>query len=227
MTALRLCCHANTQSTLQDGLTHLDPPRGHIGLPWGHTGLPIWDMSTPPTAPLREGVFPGVFSYVGHVEDRSRFCTVDLTRVAGLTFFLSNGVLVSVIGHMTDLPQVEMQKSFDLYRGQRSLCSVYVPMAVEDRITALEVRQSTHSQYQILVKHTHTPSPILNHRTKNLTRLSALAGNRTDRYCDFRVIGRRRQGRQPVHLGAVASRLRPERDARGDHAGRLLPGEER
>lgn len=139
-------------------------------LPKTHPGLQIWDMATPPMSPLRSDISGDMFPIAGSLDERSRFCTITLGQLTGLTFVMSDGHPLFVHGHTAASPRAELPASFTSHRSRNHLCSIYVPLSAGDCITAMGARQSSAGTFQIMV--ISIPSclfPLPFHRISYLT----------------------------------------------------------
>lgn len=130
-----------------------------LDLPANHPGLQIWDISTPLMLP-GEAHTVERFSYLGSFSDRSRFRTVNLRHITGLTFLMRSGGILHIHGHTTESLDFEVPAWCTSLRTRNYLCAVYVPLSSKDKFTAFEVQASLDGPFQVLVRCLTTSFPF-------------------------------------------------------------------
>lgn len=122
-----------------------------LGLPPMHQGLQVWDIASPPVSIFRDVTSQEMFRFVGPADGRSHFYTVRLGQVTGLTFFMRGGGLLHIHDHTAESPLAELPASCTSQRTMDFVCTIYVPLAAGDRLTAISVQQSSDGATRILV----------------------------------------------------------------------------
>lgn len=125
-----------------------------LALPQLHPGLQIWDTATPLISALQDQPLKA-FSFVGSYDDGSRFRTVQLRQVTGLTFIMRSGGLLGIHGHTKESSEADVPAVCTSQRTRPFLCSIYVPLSATDCFTAIEVQRLPDRIFQILVTHLH------------------------------------------------------------------------
>jgi len=100
--------------------------------------LHLWDTPTPPL--LDECSFFDPLKFMP-MAPSSRFYTVDLNTVTGLTFFFGGSLLLGVHAHTPSAPTAtRTAERISLTCLDVNLVWIYLPISSNDRITALAMR---------------------------------------------------------------------------------------
>jgi len=105
-----------------------------LQLPNSTQGLQIWDTPTPPD--LDRCVF-----FPAGISSTTQFCTVELCKTEGFTFFFCHGDIYAIHAHTPTTPSA--QTTYDRLppRRQRSVIWLYMPVSSQDHIVAFGMRR--------------------------------------------------------------------------------------
>jgi hypothetical protein len=120
----------------QAGKLRLELPKACRGLHIWNTPIHIWDTPTPPR--LSKCTF-----YFANIGRRStRFKTINLNRISGLTFFISDDDIYGIHAHSPVSPYasstyLQCTERHRSARRRSAVTWVYIPISQRDYITTL------------------------------------------------------------------------------------------
>jgi hypothetical protein len=135
-----------------------------LELPQDHAGFQIWDTPTPPLLLQPDHQLTSDYSVYGSVTASTRFCTIDVTSIFGLTFFFTNGTISAIHAHTSKTPYAVLPAESLSRRSQQYVSWVYVPIPAKDQLLALALRGHRHTNLMaapcILVRFVVTVAPL-------------------------------------------------------------------
>lgn len=125
-------------------------------LPEGHSGFHIWDTPNPPPQPPRD---PRQALQIWNTSPNvpTRFCTINLSSITGLTFFFAYGSFRAIHAHTDTAPYATIPPECSSRLARDAMTWNYVPIPANDRVLAIGLKGASpidlSNIYRLLVWH--------------------------------------------------------------------------
>lgn len=116
-----------------------------LELPEGHGGFHTWDTpNPPPLPPVNDPQASSQISLYGSLDVPTRFYTIDMFSITGLTFFFAFGGFYATHAHTGTEPATIPPECL-LRRVQDGTTWNYIPIPADDQVLAIGLRVASNT----------------------------------------------------------------------------------